>query len=260
MSDPIATAILAKLTGWYPFDGNLNDAHGSNSLTESASATYEAGQHGQRVAAGSYAVHTLATPVPITPTSGQFTIGGWFDYVVQSGDTQPAFGFDFGPFPGTEAFKILIDNGAGIILGGWGTGGLGYNVVDPAPASTYHPVTVQVSDSAAQSASSDQTIRIVRSGAFAEGTYFVTGTWDAGVRTLYINGMAVASEPAPPSVNKTTMPWITLGRVYSATIGTNVGCDECFFCTGAAMTPQEIAWIYNGGAGRSYGDLVAAAA
>lgn len=260
MSDPIAVSILSKLTGWYPFDGSLEDAHGDNSMTESASATYEAGQHGQRAAAGSYGVHTLATPVPITATSGQFTIGGWFDYVVQPGDARPAFGFDFGAFSGTEAFKILIYDADGIILGTWGTGGLGYNVVDPSPASTYHPITVRVRDTIGQTADTDQVIRIGRSGTFAEGNYFIVGTWDAGQRTLYVNSINVATEPPPPTVNKSTMPWITLGRVYSSTEGTNVGCEECFFCTDAVLTQEEITWLYNNGAGRSYADLTAAAA
>lgn len=260
MSDPIAVSILSKLTGWYPFDGNLTDVHGSNTMTEVVSATYEVGPHGQRAAAGSHAVHTLATPVPITPTSGQFTIGGWFDYVVTPGDTQPAFGFDFGPFSNTEAFKILIDDADGIILGGWGTGGLGYNVVDPSPAATYHPVTFRVTDSALLTASSDQVIRVARSGGFAAGNYFIVGTWDAGNRTLYVNSVNVKTEPPPPTVNKDTMPWITLGRVYSTPTGTNVGCDECFFCTDAVLTQEEVTWLYNGGAGRSYADLTAAAA
>lgn len=260
MSDPIAVSILAKLTGWYPFDGSLADVHGSNTMTELAFATYEASPHGQRVAPGSHAVHTLSSAVPITPTSGQFTIGGWFDYVIEPGDTKPAFGFDFGAFSGTEAFKILIDPEDGIILGGWGTGGIGYNVVDPAPASTYHPITLRVSDSIGQTASSNQVIRVVRPGGFAEGNYFIVGTWDAGQRTLYVNSIAVATEPPPPTVNKSTMPWITLGRVYSVTDGTNVGADECFFCTNAVLTQAEVTWLYNAGAGRSYSDLTAAAA
>lgn len=260
MTDPVAASIYAKLTGYYPFAGTLADVHGDNTMTEEVSATYETGPHGQRVATGSHAVHTLGTAVPVTPTTGRFTIGGWFDYVVVPGATKPAFGFDFGAFAGTEAFKILIDPADGIILGTWGTGGVGYNVVDPSPASTYHPITARITDSIGQHATNDQVIRIKRPGDFAEGYYFIVGTWDEGDRTLYVNAVSVKTEPPPGSVNQPTMPWITLGRVYNTLEGTNVGCDNCFFCVDGVLTQDEVSWLYNGGAGRTYAELQAAAA
>lgn len=261
MTDAVlAASILAKLTGWYPFDNSLADVHGDNTMSEVVSVTYEAGPRGTQAAPGSHAVHTLDTAVPVTTTTGQFTIGGWFEWVSELGDAKPAFGFDFGPFAGTEAFKILVDHEFGLFLGTWGTGGIGYNVSDPAPASTYHPVTFRAFDSIGQHDDSPQVIRVERPGDFVEGFYFVVGTWDNGFRTLYIDSVNVKTEPPPGSVNQPTMPWITLGRVYNTPDGTNVGCNDCFFCTDAVLTQEEITYLYNQGAGKTYAQLQADAA
>lgn len=261
MSDPIAVSILAKLTGWYPFDGNLNDAHGSNSITESTHATYTTGLKGQQVASGSYGVHTLAPAIPITPTTGALTMGGWFDYTGGGVDGTVAFGFDYGPHAGAEAFKITVNPVSGYLyLFTQGAGGMNYSVTDPMSGAISYPVTVRVEDSIGQHATSDQRIRISHGGTLVPGRYFVVGTWLNGVRTLYIDGHPVRTVGAPASLNRSSIEWITLGRVYSSTAGTNVGCDECFFSRDAAMTAAEVAWLYNGGAGRSHADVVAAAA
>lgn len=261
MSNATAVSILAKLSGWYPFDGDLTDVHGSNTLSESVSAAgYNAGIKGQQVQSGSYAVHTLASPVAITPTTGSLTIGGWFN-VGAIATTQPLFGFDFGPYTGTEAFKIVADQPSGqMYLHTWMSSVVASSVIDPLVGATSHPLTVRVLDSDGQAATSAQVIRIATGGVIAPGRYFVVGTWINGFRTLYIDGRAVQTATAPATLNKSSIQWITLGRVYSTPAGTNADCDECFFSVNAALTADEVAYLYNQGAAMSHADVVAAAA
>jgi hypothetical protein len=262
VSDPIAVSILAKLTSWYSFDGNANDAHGSNPIDEVTSLSYEAGLKGQRLAAGCYGNATLASPIAISATSGHMTIGGWFYY---NGTTPsaniPAFGLAWGPVSGNEAFKIIVNSDGYFYAGIWGASGQGYNIRDPLTGAKNYPITVQVQDSLAQTATSDQLIRITNGGPMQAGWYFVVATWDEGNRVLYMDGVAVATEP-PPALGwtRSSITWAGVGRSYGGNTPTTVACDECFFCDSAVLTAAEVAWLFNRGAGRSYADVVAAAA
>jgi hypothetical protein len=261
VSDPIAVSILAKLTSWYAFDGNANDSHGSNNITEATSITYEAGLHGQQAKKGSYGNHTLGSPIAISATSGLLTIGGWFEYTTAGGDNIPAFGFAWGPQSGNEAFKIIVNSSGYFYAGIWGADGYGYNINDPLSGAKNYPITVQVQDSIAQTATSNQLIRITSGGPMQPGRYFVVATWDHGNRALYVDGALVKTEPPPSGpFTRSSIQWVGIGRNYPVGTPTIVGCDECFFASNAVFTAEEVAWIFNGGAGRSYADVVAAAA
>jgi hypothetical protein len=260
MSDPLAVSILAKLTSWYPFDGDALDAHGPNDIDEVVSIAYEPGLKGQQAAAGSYGNATLATPIAVTATSGQMTIGGWFEYDSAAGNNIPAFGFAWGPFVGNEAFKIIVESDGYFYSGIWGDAGInGYNAIDPLSGAVNYPITVEADDANGRTASSNQLIRIVSGGPMQPGRYFVVATWNNGVQTLYMDGHAVDVEPAPAGpFERTSITWAGIGRSYSSNLGTIVGCDECFFSDDSVMSAEEIFWLFNSGAGRSYAEVVAA--
>jgi hypothetical protein len=262
MSDPIAVSILAKLTSWYPFDGDLTDAHGANDLTGAVVAGYAAGKVGDYLLAGSRALDVLASPIAITATTGNLTVGGWFKYTSAVPLVAP-FGLTFDPGVvggSNEMFYIysqLSDGGFGAF--GWLSGGGDiYGVADDDPRAQSYPITVRVTDSDAQTASSNQIIHIANSGGLTPGWYFVVATWNAGNMTLYVDSTARDTSTPPASVNGSSVTHIQVANAHGATVS-DAGLDECFFCDGAAMTQQEVTWLYNFGAGRSYADVVTAA-
>jgi len=261
MSDPIAVSILAKLTTWYPFDGDLTDAHGANDLTGAVVAGYAAGKVDDYLLAGSRAMVELATAIAVTPTTASLTVGGWFNYTAAVPLVAP-FGFTFDPVMGggNEMYYIysqLSDGGFGAF--GWLSGGSDiYGVADPSPRAQAYPITVRVTDSDAQTASSNQIIHIADSGGITPGWYFVVATWDEGDMTLYVDSTVRDTAAPPASLNGSSVTHVQIANDFGATVS-DAGLDECFFCDGAAMTQEEVTWLYNFGAGRSYADVVTAA-
>lgn len=261
MSNPLAVSILAKLTNWYSFDGDTTDAHGSDDLiTGAAVSGYEAGVLGaDRVQAGSRHSAALASPIAFANNSGSMTIGGLFDYTAGTPNT-PEFGYSYGGISsGDEAFKICTHPDGYFYAITWESTSVGTRVSDPLEGAVNWPVTVEVTDAAAATATSDQLIRIAHPGVLQPGLYFVVANWESGVRTLFMDAVEVASEPPPAAVKAATIPRIEIGRGYSPA-NTVTALQNCFACAGAALTQTEIAYIFNGGTFRSYADIVADAA
>ena len=259
MSDPLATSILSKLTNWYKFDSNLNDAHGSDHLTLGLSGvTYGAGINGNQVASGSRAYATLAAPVPFAVT-GAMTIGGWFQYT-SGAEARPEFGYSYGGVSsGDEAFKIVVNPAGFFYVITWHDAGISNTaVVDPLQSARNYPITVSAKDSAGQTATSPQIIRIASSGGLVPGRYFVVATRSAnGTMRLYIDSVLAASGGPCSAVKLTPLPRIEIGRNYSAATSVTA-MDDCFACSGAELTAAEVGYIYNGGASRTYSAIVAA--
>lgn len=260
MSDPIAVSILAKLSGWYTFDNVLTDAHGSFNLTAGVVSGYSAGLKAQQINDGSRASHSFSSPPAFSATGGAFTIGGWFNYTAGAAD-RPEFGFFYpSTVSGAEAFTIVCSpNGGGFYAITWMDAGVTNSVVaDPLAGAVNYPVTIQVTDSAGDTASSEQVVRIVSgSGVMEPGRYFVVATWDAGNRVLYVDSLNVDTNTPPAAVKQSTLGSVRVGGVSALCVTDQ---DECFFSLTAAFTQEEVTWLFNGGNGRSYAEVVAAAA
>lgn len=259
MSDPIAVSILAKLTSWYPLDSDLNDAHGTNHLaTGVTNAGFEIGKLGNMLSPASKAGCTLAAAIPITNTTGALTIGGWMHYT----GSVPAHA-DFGlsrDFAATnEVFSMDSETGA-IGAFGWNSGGATtYSVWSATGTGLAYPVTVRVLDSDGQHATSDQTISIYDPATpLATGWYFAVSTWDNGNMVAYVDGKQTATAAPPATINAASITRFQIGNQFNGNLSV-AGLDSIFYCGNAAMTQDEVTWLYNGGSGRSYAAIVAAA-
>lgn len=262
MSDPLAVSILSKLTSWYSYENDLTDAHGANDLvTEPFPAGYESGPLGQRLQALSRAACPLS--VGITNTTGNLTIGGWLTYTAPT-PNRGEFGFTSNDIDKNEIFFLQFANDSIQVYGfhfNPSTPSDGWGVTDPRIIALSYPFTVRVEDSGGRVATSNQLIRVEgEDGLLPPGSYFVVATWINGIARLYVDGqLAATAVSAPASIRRNTISFFDVGN--HAVDQTCVAAqDETFFCTGAALTAQEIEWLYNMGEGRTYSDVVAAAA
>lgn len=261
MADALATSIISKLTNWYPCDGDLNDAHGTDDLVSGVvNAGYEAGYGtADQLIKGSRAYATLGSAIAFANNSGNMTIGGLFDYDAGTTNT-PEWGYSYGGISaGDEAFKIVTHIDGYFYVTTWEDVGITPSyIADPLEGATNHPVTLRVTDTEGATASSNQIIRIEHPGALQPGRYFVVATWAAGIRKLYIeNILVVTSGGTPAAVKAASIPRLEIGRAYSA-VTCITGQQNLFACAGAALTADEINYIYNGGAYRDYATILAA--
>lgn len=260
MSDPIAVAILAKLTSFYEFNGDLTDAHGSNDIDSGLSiAGYETGLSGQRLMAGSRGYATLADPVTLGPSSA-FTLGGTFTYGgVDSSTSLLSIGDNF--LGQNEVISIEADVSASTFANISWAGSPTIYFIESGPVGSQYPVTISVQDSAGLVATSDQIIEIVGDAGLETGvTYDIYATWDGDLLMIYVNGvLRGTSTPPRPALTKTQALYLQVGNQYSSS-NTALAAEGVLFCDAAALSASEVAWLWNGGARRTYAQIVAAAA
>lgn len=256
MSDPIAVSILAKLTSWYRFDGDITDAQGTNNITVGTSvAGYAAGIKGQEIMAGSRGAAALAHPFVLSMT-GSLCIGGWLDYNGSPTATSVfSVGYDFGAT--NEALYINSDTAGNFSAGSWSASPTQYAVSAQGRHAKKYPFTVNVRDQDGNIAISNQVISI-NTGSMQNGRYFIVAMWVNGLISLYIDGTLAGTVQAA-SPRGANVAYLQIGNQFSSS-NTPCGLDECFFCDSAALTQAEINWLYNSDLGRSYGELLAAAA
>lgn len=261
MSDRTAASILSKLTSWYPFDGDATDAHGPNDLTLAVSPGYETAKVGQGLKKGARAKVALASPIDFGPTTGQISVGGWLHYSSAVPSVAP-FGLTGDPNSSHNEAYYLFSNSTDGAFGafGWKGDGTSFNVIDPSGRALSYPVAVKVRDASGKEAVSAQTIRVGdASSQTLPGFYFVVATWNAGHMSLYVDGVLVATANPPASTQLSSITHIQVANALNATVS-DAGLDECFICSEAVLTADEVSWLYNAGAGRSYTDLTMAAA
>lgn len=255
----IAADILAALTSYYPFDADLNDVHGTNHINTSVtSAGFATGKVGNMLSPGSRGYCTLASAISHAPTTGSLTVGGWFKYATPGGYGLTEFGLSYSPYNGSqnEAFTIFSTSDGKWGVFGWNASSGTYGAIDPNERKAAYPITVRVQDSTGATATSDQVIRISGSGgAYAAGWFFVVGTWESGIIKLYVDGSLVfTSSAAPASVKAASVPLLQVGNGFLPAL-TQAGLDGCFFSDHAALTLEQIQWLYNSGLGRTYAEI-----
>jgi hypothetical protein len=252
----IGTDILAKLTSWYPCDGNLQDAHGLNDIDVAVTAAgYSTGKVGQCLDKLSDGYTTLHTAITVD-TDTAMTIGGWFYF---DGTFTEASIFSVGYTNAgdvhNEALNLVTLPDGTWAIGSWATTATSYVAIDPNPAGLKYDFVVRCEDSLAQEATSAQSITIRSVSGNPPGWYFAVGTWEGVYLKLYVNGeFVVQTTPPRPANRAQQITLLQIGNQYAGAL-TPCACDELFFCDDDALTADEIAWLYNSGAGRAYGDL-----
>lgn len=249
----LRASIKGKVVSWYPLDGNLNDVAGGNNLNIGvSSAGYAAGKHGQMLLKNSRAAGLLANPFPLT-TNNALSLGGWIYY-----DGTPSalnlFGLSFDFNAKNTGFSMAITTDGAVHPGSYpNTSDDQYFVEAPALTVRSYPVTVRVTDSAGNKATSEQVIRV---GGFppTSGFYFVVTRFVGQTLDVFVDGVfAGSSAPPMPTPRGNPLSYFQIGQQFG-NVNTNCGLDELFFCQ-AALTDEEIAWLYNDGDGRSYFEL-----
>lgn len=247
--------ILANLTSWWAFDGDLTDSHGSNPfISDLTVAGYEAGKSGQRLQKDSRATLYLAAPIAISTGGGQITEGGWFYYDGVATGTYIG-GLARHKAASTQEVMTWINASGAFRVMGWKDAGINtYGITDPNQRSLLYPVTVQVHDSIGQSATSDQVIRIFGANDHPAGNYFVVSTWNNGTLKLYVNAELVGTLVVS-AVYNTPIYYMQVGAVgYGLSA---CGWEDAFLMDAHCATQAEIDWLYNAGTGRTYADVEA---
>lgn len=258
MSDALAASILAKLTSWYDFEGDLTDAHGPYDLTADVLSGFEAGKVGQSLKRRARANAAL-TPTAIASGAGRFSVGGWFLFT-QATPSVASFGLTTNTsVPQNEALFLgnNPDNGNFTVFG-FSQNADVWRVSDPTSATIRYPITVHAVDADGRIAESMQHIDVSNPGGLAQGWYFVVTTFDNGTVKLYLNTELKAIGNAGSNL-KTPITLVQIANHYNSTLA-DAGLDSCFFSLGSVLTVDEITWLYNTGAGRNYADVVAASA
>lgn len=258
MSDPIAVSILGKVTSWYSFEGNLNDSAGPNNITAGTVVVsgYEPGIRGTQLKLGSRGAALLANPFSLTRTMS-CCIGGWIDYnFMGTVASLVSIGYDF--LGRNEALTLNPDNAGDLLFESWANNSSETIISYPALTRIKYPVTVAADDSNGVTATSEQVINVNTTSPQA-GRFFMVGNLINGVMTMYVDGVLRGSAPlAAGTLRSDPVKYFQVGNQF-ANSNTPSGLDEMFFCQSAALTSDEIAWLYNNDVGRSYTDVVNAA-
>lgn len=259
MSDPLAVSILAKVTSWYSFEGNLNDSAGPNTITSGiVNPGYQSGiQGGLELKDGARGAQTLATPF-MTNNSTHCCIGGWLDYKLLNNATSIiSLGYS-ATGARNEALCVNADAMGNFYAGSYADNS-GNVTLASYPGRTGKKSTFQVSakDANGVIASSNQTVTI-QTGTPQTGLFFCIAQLNAGSLQIWGDGILRASATFPGGMNNVRATVVQLGNQFGSS-NTPCGLDEVFFCQTANLTADEVAWLYNTGLGRTYAQVLALA-
>lgn len=248
----LRASIKGKVVSWYPLDGNLNDVAGGNDLSVGLSvAGYASGKQGQMLLKNSLAAVLLENPFPLT-TNNAISIGGWI-YYDGTADARNLFGLTFDLAALNSAFGVGVNAAGDVRVNGYPDGAALYGAQVPGFTVRQFPITVRVTDSVGNKATSDQVIS-VDGFTPTNGFYFVVARYVGQTIEIFTQGkFSGASTPPMPAPRSDLIKYFQLGQQFGST-PTNCGLDEVFFCQ-AALTDEEILWLYNDGDGRSYFEL-----
>lgn len=214
----VAESILAKAQLWWTFDGSLVDSVASSTLTPFASTTaYTPGKKGN-------AVQTLRASTAEAVVSGfeasGFTLCGWLRLT----DTNSRVLFALAVSgPGGEV--VAFDNVSGGIGANY-RNGAGFATINRIPAANGQWCFFDLS--------------------------WIPGSGSTGQVVFSLN-RANTQAATKNKGSEVSGPYFQLGSIYSSTFS---GCDldEVLFSQGP-LTPDELDWLYNAGAGRSYAEV-----
>lgn len=210
--------IFASLVSWYDFENSLIDGVGPNDLAGTVS--YGTGLIGQKITKSSIVSDTsFAGLSDLSSGAAGLSFGGWF-YVNGTGNE--------------DIIGLHLASASGHYLAVRNSGTEIYYVAVPVSGTT---TTINPA-----------------SGPLSPGNwYFAVGTFDpaTGAMKLYLGDSQIASGTFAGTTRDPTK--VVFGRestgVYNA-----LHNDASFVCN-RVLTQEEIAWLYNEGAGRSHNDL-----
>ena len=218
----VAESILAKAQLWWTFDGSLVDSVASSTLTPlAATAAYTPGKKGN-------AVQTLRASTAEAVVSGfeasGFTLCGWLRLTAT--DPRVLFGL---AVSGAGGEVVAFDNVAGGVGANY-RNGEGFAAINRIPADNGQWHFFDLS--------------------------WIPGSGSTGQVVFSLN-RANTQVATKDKGSEVTGPFFQLGSAHSYTFS---GCDldEVLFSQGP-LTPEELDWLYNGGAGRAYSDVASGA-
>ena len=212
--------ILANLTSWWSFNGNGDDAHGSNHLTAAGTLapTYVAGKVGNAadIEYGPEGHFEVASNASLQLVGGNFTIAGW--YYVEGGAT----GYDTIIWKGNEYYIGALMAYAGTPY---------FNIA--ATGATYG------------------------GAALGLGTWrFIVCWYDRAAQLNYLqvdNGTVYVS-PMPNVVSTVDTGPLWFGA-HGGGQHFDGSVDEWGLWKGYILSAEERGYLWNGGAGRAYAEL-----
>lgn len=229
--DPIAASILSKLTSWWELSessGTRADSHGVNDLSPNGTVTTAAGVRGSGdVAVAFSGAGTLGVPaaasMQVPSGGGDHCLFGWY-YVTSAFASAGFFSRWNAVNAGTLEYYARVESGNAQFL----NGGSAYRVAStPASNNTWQ---------------------------------FFVGWRDSadGYPRVQVNNGSVADAGAASNPSVQTHA-TTLGGSTAGNNRMTGRLQRWGWIKGGILTPAERAWLYNGGAGRTYTEIVSAA-
>lgn len=229
--DPIAAAILAKLTSWWELSeasGTRADSHGGNDLSPAGTVATAQGVRGPGdVAAAFSGAGTLGIPavasMQVPAGGGDHCLFGWY-YAESTGGSQGFFSRWNSSSAAALEYYARVESGNAQFL----NGGSAYRVASTPATAGQWQFFVGWRDSA-----------------------------DGYPRVQVSNGpIADAGAESNPTVQSHAS---TLGGSSSSFNRMTGRLQRWGWIKGGILTPAERAWLYNGGSGRTYAEIVSAA-
>lgn len=227
---PAAPFDKTSLVGWWDLEANGNDSHtGGKTLTAVNTPTFAAGKIGNAASfvavSAQYFSRNDETDFDITAA---LTIGAWVNFT-------------------------SLANNRGILAKYLGTG-----------EQRSYQIAVNSAGAAQFILSTDGTSGTVKTAASANGAittsawYFIVGVFNAStIQKIYVNGVEAGTQASPPAAIFSSSANFWIGAQFGITPENNMmnGLVDSAFVFSRALTPDEITYLYNAGAGRSYSQL-----
>jgi hypothetical protein len=212
-------ALTDNLVSYYKLDessGNAVDSVGSNTLTNTGTATYSAGKINNGVnlvsASSQYLIDT--TPSGLPTSTSAFSVSLWLKATSWTGDS---ILFSWGTNPGTN--QIVIRSNSSTTFGVGDT-------------STFKDFTVST---------------------MSTGTWYhlvVTCAGSGSGISLYFNGSLISTSST--LTYSITNGYLQLGGAYLGAFSLWNGSEDEVGIWSRALTSGEVTQLYNGGAGNQY--------
>lgn len=221
----IGCALKAKITDWWPFDGNLNNViHNAPFAQWSTASAYQVGIKGQEIKIGSA---LFCTGLGTQTASGPRSFGFWVNIdVVDANSKGIIVGFNataFGVGNTTQLARIdpIVATGLAQIAGG-------HNPTDGTAPITFVP----------------------------PGRYFIRVNIDGANNdvSLYVNEVLIGIENGAGSSSTVGSVFYVHGISGSDDYNSTYAIDELWCSTTSMITEAEGAWLFNG-TGRTASEL-----
>jgi hypothetical protein len=214
-SDPSCT-LTNSLISYWPLEGNSNDFFGSNNGSGNV-ITYGTpyGKVNQGANFNGSSSTIAVAPNSLFAIGNSLTLAAWVNLSTES-----------------PTYQVLVS---------------GDNYVSTA----YYQITTYGAKARAWSVNTSPQ-ELIGATSLSLGTwYYIVIVWNAGTKTIYVNGVQDATQSYSGSVNSSASPYFNIGSCYNNTAAPIAGDLDEVGIWNRALTQSEITTLYNGGAGQT---------